>query len=262
MKFLAMLVCATFVFGGKLVAAEKVVETNSDWRGFARRDFIVAGRPCLVVMPKKAAAGNPWLWRMEFFGHAPDTDLALLELGWHVAYMNVSDMYGAPKAIALLAQFHAEITSRFKLAPKAALVGLSRGGLYAVNYAVTYPEHVNALYLDAPVLNLASWPGVKHPLWAECLESYGLAESEIFAAKVSPLDHVEKIAAAKIPIISVCGDVDKVVPMADNTSLFEKRYRELGGTIEVLVKPGVGHHPHGLSDPQPIVDFLVKHVGR
>jgi len=46
--------------------------------------------------------------------------------------------------------------------------------------------------------------------------------------------------------------------VAENTAILEKRYREFGGTIEVILKPGVGHHPHSLKDPAPIVDFLLK----
>jgi len=37
-------------------------------------------------------------------------------------------------------------------------------------------------------------------------------------------------------------------------------HKALGGPITVIVKPGVGHHPHSLKDPQPIVDFVYKHT--
>ncbi|MHC4884753.1 MAG: hypothetical protein ACYTGH_06680 [Planctomycetota bacterium] len=33
-------------------------------------------------------------------------------------------------------------------------------------------------------------------------------------------------------------------------------YRAPSGTIETIVKPGGLHHPHGLEDPTPIVDFI------
>ena len=61
-----------------------------------------------------------------------------------------------------------------------------------------------------------------------------------------------------MPILSVCGEADRVVPFAENTAVLEKRYRELGGPIEVIRKPGVDHHPHSLKDPAPIVDFILK----
>jgi hypothetical protein len=30
--------------------------------------------------------------------------------------------------------------------------------------------------------------------------------------------------------------------------------------MEIIVKPGVDHHPHSLKDPAPIVEFIVKHT--
>ena len=60
--------------------------------------------------------------------------------------------------------------------------------------------------------------------------------------------------------MAVVGDADDVVPYAENTKPFAEKYRAAGGTIEVIVKPGVNHHPHSLKDPKPFVDFLLKHV--
>ena len=37
-----------------------------------------------------------------------------------------------------------------------------------------------------------------------------------------------------------------------------ERYKELGGQITLIAKPGVGHHPHGLDDSTPIVEFIYK----
>ena len=28
--------------------------------------------------------------------------------------------------------------------------------------------------------------------------------------------------------------------------------------MKVILKPGVGHHPHSLKDPTPIVDFILQ----
>ena len=38
---------------------------------------------------------------------------------------------------------------------------------------------------EAPVLDLMSWPGPKHPLWAECLASYGMTAEQL-AANLDP----------------------------------------------------------------------------
>ena len=234
----------------------------SDWNGFARLDFTVAGRPCLIVQPKAAAAGKPWIWRTEFFGHEPQADLALLARGWHVAYMDAKNMYGSPKAMALFGQFYAHVTVHLGLAQRVVLEGFSRGGLYAVNFAAAHPTRVAALYLDAPVLDIRSWPGRKPASkeWAECLDAYGLTEISLADFRRNPIDRAADLARAKIPILSVCGDADDVVPLTENTAIFAERYRAAGGLIEVILKPGVNHHPHSLKDPAPIVEFLVKHA--
>jgi len=233
---------------------------HSEWNGYARVDFEVAGRAGLLVMPKEAAPGRPWIWRTEFFGHEPQGDLALLERGWHVAYLNAQNMYGAPKAIALMEAFHAYVKKGYGLSERVVLEGFSRGGLYAFNYAVAHPAEVAALYLDAPVLDIRSWPGSKPASkeWKECLAVYGLTEETVGSFKSGPLDNIAPVAKAGVPILAVCGGADSLVPMAQNTSVLEKRYKELGGTIEVIVKPDGEHHPHSLKDPAPIVEFLTK----
>lgn len=235
---------------------------KSTWNGYERLEFIVSGRACQLVVPRTPAPGRPWIWRTEFVDTEPQADLALLARGWHVGYMDVKAMYGAPKAIALMGYFYARVVAFYELSPRVVLEGFSRGGLFAFNFAVAHPKHVAALYLDAPVLDIRSWPGRIRGSkeWTECLAAYNLTEETVATYKGGPLDHIEAVAKAGIPIIAVCGDADATVPLAENTAILEKRYRELGGNIQVILKPGGDHHPHSLKDPAPIVDFLVKNA--
>jgi len=258
-------IATLFALTAALHAADPAPKISA-WNGGERLDFEVAGCPALLVRPKTPAAGLPWIWRTEFFGHEPQGDIALLGAGWHVAYFKVSDLYGAPASIDLMAKFHDFATRTYGLNQRAVLEGFSRGGLYAVNFAATHPDKTAALYLDAPVLDIRSWPGGKgqgagsKTCWDQALKIYGLTEETAPTFKGNPLDRLEPIAEARIPILSVCGDADKVVPYAENTALLKKRYQALGGKIEVILKPGVDHHPHSLKDPQPIVDFLLNNA--
>jgi pimeloyl-ACP methyl ester carboxylesterase len=270
MRFPISIFAALLLLAGTLPTARAddapTVPKTSDWNGYEKLEFEVAGHPALLVKPKTAAPGNPWIWRTEFFGHEPQGDLALLGLGWHVAYLKVSDMYGAPPAIDLMNQFHDYLTKTYGLNQRSVLEGFSRGGLYAVNFAAAHPDKTAALYLDAPVLDIRSWPGGKGAskgdarCWQQALAIYGLTEETAKNFKDNPLDHIDPIAAAKIPILAVCGDADKTVPYVENTALLEEHYKKLGGNISVILKPGGDHHPHSLKDPQPIVDFLVKYA--
>jgi alpha-beta hydrolase superfamily lysophospholipase len=61
-----------------------------------------------------------------------------------------------------------------------------------------------------------------------------------------------------VPILLVYGDADTVVPHRENSEVVFERYRALGGPVERIVKPGQDHHPHGLDDPRPIVEFFER----
>jgi pimeloyl-ACP methyl ester carboxylesterase/lysophospholipase L1-like esterase len=238
----------------------------SSWETFARRDFTIDGRHCLLVVPASAAKGQPWIWRTEFFGHQPQADLALLHKGFHVAYMDVQNLFGAPVALDHMDQFYDHLTAVRGLAKKVVLEGFSRGGLFSLNWAARHPDRVACIYNDAPVCDFKSWPGGKGKGkgsaddWRRCLKVYGLTEQQALEYKWNPVDNLEALAKAKVPLLHVCGDADDVVPIEENTRLVETRYRKLGGPITVIAKPGVGHHPHSLENPEPIVAFVLKHT--
>jgi pimeloyl-ACP methyl ester carboxylesterase len=235
----------------------------SQWSGYERLDFTEDGRAALVVRPKAAAPGVPWIWRTEFFGHEPQADIALLGRGFHVAYVDVQNMYGAPVAMKHMEQFYTHVTRAYGLSQKPVLEGFSRGGLFAFNWAALHPDRVAGLYVDAPVCDFKSWPGGKgvgpgSPSdWQELLRIYEFTEEQALAYGKNPVDNLAPLAKANIPILAVIGDADEVVPVSENINLVEARYQALGGKIRVIRKPGGKHHPHSLTEPTPIVDFAI-----
>jgi pimeloyl-ACP methyl ester carboxylesterase len=236
---------------------------RSRWGNADRYDFTCDGRPAIVVAPARAAPGRPWLWRGEFFGAFATVDEALLARGWHVAYLECKNTFGSPETLRHWAAFHDELTRRHGLARRAVLLGMSRGGLYVYRWAAEHPETVSLIYGDAPVCDVKSWPAGKgrgkgSPKdWALFQEVFHLSEAEALAWRGNPIDLLAPIARAKIPIIHVVGDADDVVPPDENTRVLAERYHKLGGRIEVLVKKGVGHHPHSLANPAPIIDYII-----
>lgn len=215
------------------------------------------------MRPKQAAKGSPWIWRTEFFGHEPQADIALLERGYHVAYIDVQNMYGAPAAMGHMDRLHEHLLRAHGLSEKVTLEGFSRGGLFAFNWAALHPDRVASLYVDAPVCDFKSWPGGKGmgpgspEDWQRCLKAYGFGEAQAMGYAKNPVDQLAPLAKAGVPILAVVGDSDEVVPVSENIDVVEKRYKELGGKIEVIRKPGGKHHPHSLQDPKPIVDFIL-----
>lgn len=236
----------------------------SAWHGFKRLDLVVDGREAVLVCPDHPAAGRPWIWRTEFFGHEPQADLALVARGFHVAWIDVQNLYGGPLSMEVMDRFHEHLSRHWRLADRVVLEGFSRGGLFAFNWAARHPERVGGLYVDAPVCDFKSWPGGKGrgpgsaADWQRLLAVYRLSEEQALAYPGNPVDNLAPLAKAGIPILAVIGEADEVVPVEENTGLVEQRYRALGGAIEVIRKPGGKHHPHSLPDPAPIVDFVLK----
>ena len=230
--------------------------------GYDQYAFEMDGIRGLIVAPKQVAADRPWIWRARFWGHEPQLETALLARGWHVVYVDVEALFGGPEAIARWDTGYKLMSGSVGLSKKPVLEGMSRGGLIIYNWAARNPEKVGAIYGDAPVCDFKSWPGGKgkgpgnQTWWQDCLRMYGLTEEEGLRYDKNPIDNLRPLADAGVPIIHVVGAADQAVPVEENTAILKDRYEKLGGKIEVISKPGVGHHPHSLKDPAPILEFF------
>lgn len=236
----------------------------SDFHGYSCHEFEHNGVACKVVPPKTIAEGKPWIWRARFWGHEPQTDLALLNKGYHVVYCDVAGLFGSPKAVQRWNSFYDYLTTSHQFHSQCLIEGMSRGGLISLNWAIANPQKVKAVYLDAPVCDFKSWPGGLKTSkgspqnWQQCLEAYELTHEQALSYSGNPIDSLSSLAKQNVPILVVVGDADEVVPVSENTALLNERYKKLGGSIQVHHKPGVGHHPHSLEDPTLIVDFLLR----
>lgn len=235
-----------------------------NFNGFQGYDFSFRERNAKVVVPKQAAPGYPWVWRARFWGHEPQTDIALLERGFHIVYCDVAEMFGNKEALSIWNDYYKFLT-KAGLAKKSVMEGMSRGGVYVYRWAATYPKRVAAVYADAPVLDLKSWPGGKDRSkgsladWETFKKDFGFkTEDEAITFRGNPIDLTDKLVKANIPMLHVVGDADDVVPVAENTIPFEQKIKAAGGSIQVIHKPGIGHHPHSLPNPQPVVDFILQ----
>lgn len=245
--------------------------TTDRWHGHLRNRFRFEGAEAWVAVPEEPLPGNPWSWCMMFPDAFTDRCAAplLVERGFHHAFLDVGNTFGAPDAIARLDRFHGELVRR-GLAPRPALIGISRGSLYAHRFATEHPGKVSVIYGDAGVCDVRSWPGGiaagrrgkgSPSDWEEMKRLYGFADdAAAIAWKGNPVDTLAPLADAGVALIHVVGDADDVVPPDENGLVVEERYRALGGTIEVIHKPGIGHHPHGLDDPAPLAEFILRHA--
>ena len=262
------------LYGSSMLGANPVAEvawpdeTIDSWHGFKRHKFTVRSCPAWVVEPTNALSGAQWSWCMEFPDAFTDRCAAphLLAKGFYHAHITVGNTFGSPEAVKQFNVFYRDLTGR-GFANKVVLIGLSRGGLYAYRWASENPERVAVIYGDAPVCDFKSWPGGRGKGkgsvddWKGLIRCYNFRdEAEALAYAGNPVDMLAPLAKANVALIHVVGDADDVVPVEENTSIVEKRYLELGGVIKVIHKPGVGHHPHGLEHPEPVVQFILDHT--
>ena len=54
-------------------------------------------------------------------------------------------------------------------------------------------------------------------------------------AKHNPIDRLESLAEAKVPIYHIHGDIDSVVPLEQNSAIIKERYDKLGGPMVLEV---------------------------
>ncbi|MGL4852086.1 MAG: GDSL-type esterase/lipase family protein [Phocaeicola sp.] len=238
-----------------------------NFHGFKGKEFSKDGLQFKIVQPKIANEKHSWVIRARFWGHEPQLDLKLLELGFHVVYCNVENEYGSPTAVKRWDTFYQEMV-KLGLNKKVVLEGMSRGGLIVYNWAAKNTDKVSAIYADAPVMDLKSWPmgrgasaGSNEDV-ALMLKAYQMdREDEMLDYESNPIDHAAVFAEAQTAIIHVVGDVDEVVPVSENSALFQQRLTDLGGKMTVINKADIGHHPHSLSAPEPLVKFLLEAEG-
>ncbi|MCL6267105.1 GDSL-type esterase/lipase family protein [Flagellimonas myxillae] len=244
------------------------IESQQNFHGFQQTNFKYAGLACKVVQPKRTAKGRPWVLRSRFWGHEPQTDIALLERGYHIAYCDVANLFGNKEAVERWNTFY-ELMTKAGLSEKVVLEGMSRGGLIMYNWASENPEKVICTYADAPVLDGTSWPGGKGEGlgsttdWEQFKKVYEITnEKKLDQFTGNPIHKTTTLAKAGFPMLHVCGEADKVVPVAENTTPFEQKIKAAGGNIKTVYKPDVGHHPHSLANPSPIVDFILRASNR
>ena len=217
---------------------------RTSWHGFDRFDFLmdsaaltvkpmkaspqertgidrqVEGQlPCVVVVPKEAAPGKPWSWRGRYFDHEPQVEIELLKRGLHVGFIQSDDVKQWDAWYTFLTESHG-------LSQKPAFIGMSGGGRNSFTWATTNPDHVSCIYADNPLITRES------------------------------LMKLGELVQRDVPLLHICGSLD---PLSGNHTLpIESIYQHLGGRISVMIKDGVGHHPHSLREPTLIADFMTR----
>ncbi len=233
----------------------------------ARETFNIDEHPAFILAPKEPAktdSGKPWVWYAPTLGkNLPGGAEVWMFKQLHakgiaIAGIDVGESYGSPQGRALFQKLYVEMTTNRGYSKKPVLLGRSRGGLMLYNWSAEHADCVGGIAGIYPVCNLASWPGL-----AKAAPAYGMTAEELQAQlkEHNPVDRLEPLAKARVPIMHLHGDNDRTVPLEPNTGLLAERYTKLGGDITVELIQGGGHdmEKHWFES-QKLVDFMIKHA--
>ena len=228
--------------------------------------FQLEGRTAFVILPQTRTTNQlvPWVWYAPTLPGLPGNEEKWMferftMAGIAIAGIDVGESYGSPAGRALYSAFYGELTKRHGFAPKAVLLGRSRGGLMALCWAAENPDKVAGFAGIYPVCNVASYPGI-----AKAAGAYAMKPQELEAHldEHNPIDRLAPLARAGVPLFAIHGGVDAVVPLEANSGLVKERYTALGGPMQLIIPPGQGHNMWpGFFQSQELVDFVKAQAG-
>ena len=230
--------------------------TTDEWYGFKRYHFEFENCKAWIAEPKYPAGDGRWswctVWPEAYVRRVGIVDL--LEHGFYHVHIDAFAFRASPEGVAVMGRFHDFLVS-MGLSEKTNLIGMSWGGFFSLRYAETFPQRIAAMYLDAPVCNAADPVCADGERIKSILENCKMSFEEMTKSKLNPLNNVEVLVNARIPMMAAIGETDQSVNNDTNFNLLEKRIIELGGSIKTIRRNYWGHHPHGFDDTEELLAF-------
>jgi pimeloyl-ACP methyl ester carboxylesterase len=227
--------------------------------------FTLEGRAAFVIPLSQPVGGaaTPWVWYAPTLPGLPgEAEKWMFERfmanGIAIAGIDVGESFGSPDGRKLYSALYRELTEKRGFARKPVLLARSRGGLMLYNWAAENADKVGGITGIYPVCNLTSYPGLQRASGA-----YKLTPEELAAklAEHNPIDRLAALAQAGVPLFAIHGDVDTAVPLEANSGEVERRYRQLGGAMQLIVPQGQGHNMWpGFFQCQELVEFVLQHA--
>jgi hypothetical protein len=197
------------------------------WRYDITMGFAV---PATIITPKTPAQGKPWVYRAAYVPRDAVVDQALLARGYHIVVGPVGYNFDGPVKAEWDKLYQYLVDHGFSSKPVMEGTGGAAGAVY--QWAIENPQKVSCIYAENPVLKTGG-------------------------VKIQPIDNLAPLAKAGVAILNVCGSAD---PALDEQSrVAEKRYKDLGGNLSVIIEDGKGHFDTTPKDPKAIIEFITAH---
>ncbi|MBO5092305.1 MAG: alpha/beta fold hydrolase [Clostridia bacterium] len=236
--------------------------------GIYHLEFEFKGKKCIALMNEdKTKRNGKTVLKTEYFGAFPALQNEMIKRGYTLLFIENRNRWGTPEQIEDQYEFILYASKELGIENKVFTIGMSCGGMMSILLAAKHPEVINALYIDAPVVNFLSCPArlgnapdVTDGMWEEFERAWKMTKQELLTFRGHPIDYLDKLVENKIRVYMAYGDSDKTVPYEENGIALERKYKENGleSLIYIDKKVGVDHHPHGPSD----IDFAIKYLER
>ena len=236
--------------------------------GIYHLEFEFKGKKCIALINEdKTKRNGKTVLKTEYFGAFPALQNEMIKRGYTLLFIENRNRWGTPEQIEDQYEFILYASKELGIENKVFTIGMSCGGMMSILLAAKHPEVINALYIDAPVVNFLSCPArlgnapdVTDGMWEEFERAWKMTKQELLTFRGHPIDYLDKLVENKIRVYMAYGDSDKTVPYEENGIALERKYKENGleSLIYIDKKVGVDHHPHGPSD----IDFAIKYLER
>lgn len=240
---------------------------NEEWKGFKIYKFHIDKFTIQIAEPKTVVKNKAWVMSIGDIGDGYHWQIneRILNSGAYLVAINSYNTYGSDYGLSLMDSVYNLAIQKFELAKKCSLYGISRAGLSVYRWAIKHPERVASIYCEGPVLDFKTWPMAWAPSaanWVELKQYYGFAsDSDALTYKGNPIDNLNIIAAAKIPIrhvISLTDEHDvKIVPNETNTLKAQQYLKTKGHDIDIVVVPPGMKVPYA-SDEESVRFMLLN----
>ena len=227
--------------------------------------FNVDGNVGFIIFPKKINSSTPipWVWYAPTLPGLPGAEeLWMFEqitnAGIAIVGVDVGESFGSPDGRKIFSSFYTLLTENLGFQSKAVLLGRSRGGLMTLNWAAENTKKVAAFAGIYPVCNVVSYPGINNACAA-----YKMTPDELTTnlSQHNPVDRLEPLAKANIPLFAIHGDIDITVPIDRNSGEVKKRYDALGGNMQLIIPEGQGHNMwEGFFKCKELIQFIKRNV--
>ncbi len=183
-----------------------------------------------VIVPNSPAPGKPWIFRADATTRDAVLDQAFLARGFHIVMPPLTAQSGP-----VLTQWNNAyaLLTRHGFSKKPVLEGTGTAAGEAYAWAIENPDRVSCVLARNPALRS-------------------------LMTKTVPLDNLGPLASAKVRLLHLCDETDPW--LGEQTRVAEKRYKELGGSLSVLINhqsPGV---PLSEADLGRAIDFVLANA--